>query len=432
MKKAGIPVRLLLLAALSLAPRFLLPFDDAVPKKVKAIRVVGNKRTDELVVQRELSPLIGVPYLKDYADFAFSRLDRLRVFSGIKITPVEEDDGIVLLVEVKETFPIIPSLSLSFSDENGALVGAGFSALNLDKKALFLSGKVVFGGATHVEFKVANPWIRGDKLAYSLDFYHRRRQNEVFDFNETATEIYLTLLRQAGDHLNYGGRISGQYLKSDVPGKTVSAENADFAPGISAFLGYDSRDSWTNPHAGWWGELEVQKVGVFFGDTRFWRFNFDIRRFQPIALHQVLAASSLLTLTSGTLGQDVAVWQQFSVGGANSIRGWELGARSGKSQFLNTLEYRYNVLEPRPLRILGISFYAGAQLAVFADLGCVWNEAAEFMPGRFLGGAGFGLRLILPYVGLSRLDLAWGQPGMSVRFCLGSYEKPVRQRERVR
>jgi hemolysin activation/secretion protein len=145
-----------------------------------------------------------------------------------------------------------------------------------------------------------------------------------------------------------------------------------------------------------------------------------------------LALFSLLTLTTGTLGQDVAVWQQFSVGGANSIRGWELGERSGKNQFLNTLEYRYNFLQPRPFRVLGISLYLGAQLAAFADLGYVWNEASEFQPGKFLGGAGFGLRLIVPYVGLTRLDLAWGQPGMSVRLCVGSYEKPVRQRERVR
>jgi len=432
MKKAGISSRFFLVAGLLLMLVFRAFAQDAVPKKVKAIRIVGNKRTAELVFQRELSPLIGAPYAKDYADFAFSRLDRLRIFSGIKITPVEEEDAIVLLVEVKETFPVIPSVSLSFSDENGALFGAGANVLNLNGKALFMSGRAVFGGATNVELKLANPWIRGDELAYSLDFYYRERQNEAFDFNETAYEIYTTLLRQHKDHLNYGARISAQYLRSDAAGKTVSPDNSDLAPGLSAFVGYDSRDSWTNPRSGWWSELEAQKVGVFFGDTRFWRFNLDVRRFQPVAPHHTLAMFSLLTLTTGTLGRDVAVWQQFSVGGANSLRGWELGVRSGKNQFLNTFEYRYNFFEPRSLRLLGLSFYLGAQLAAFADLGYVWNNATEFMPGKFLGGAGFGLRLIIPYVGLSRLDLAWGQPGLGVRFCLGSYEKPVRQRERVR
>jgi len=432
MKNSSILTRLVFAVLLALLPHFLHSAQANAQKKVKAIRIVGNKRTQDLILQRELSFLIGGPFLKDYADFAVGRLDRLRIFSGIKITPIEEEDGIVLLVEVKETFPIIPSVSISFSDENGVLYGGGISALNLKGEALFLSGKVMFGGATNIEFKLVNPWIRGDKIAYSLDLYYRERRNEIFGFNETVYELYTTFLRQYKDHLNYGVRVSGQYLRSDVDGKTVSADNTDFAPGLSAFLGYDSRDSWTNPHSGWWSELELQKVGVFFGDCRFWRFNLDGRRFHPVAPHHTLAMFSLLTLTTGTVGQDVAVWQQFAVGGANSIRGWELGERSGKNQFLNTLEYRYNFFEPRPLRILGFSFYMGAQLAAFADLGYVWNDGAEFQPGKFLGGAGLGLRLIVPYVGLIRLDLGWGQPGMSIRLCVGSYEKPARQRERVR
>jgi outer membrane protein insertion porin family len=432
MKTSGVRTRLVLAIFLLFSASILLAAQTAAPKRIKAIRIVGNKRTQDIILQRELSSLIGQPFLKDYADFTVNRLDRLRIFSGIKVTPVEEEDGIVLVVEVKETFPIIPSFSLSFSDENGVLIGAGFSALNLKGKALFLSSRVVFGGATNVEFRLVNPWISGDKFAYSLDFYYRERRNEAFDFNETAYEIYTTFLRRYRDRWNYGARISLQYIRSDVPGKTVSADNADYAPGLSAFLGYDSRDSWTNPHSGWWSEFEIQKVGVFFGDCRFWRVNLDARRYQPVAPHHTLALFSLLTLTSGAVGRDVAAWQQFSVGGANSLRGWELGERAGKNQFLNTLEYRYNFFEPRPLRVLGISFFMGAQLAAFADLGYVWTEAPEFRPGNFLGGVGVGLRLIIPYIGLSRLDLAWGQPGVGIRFCIGSYEKPVRQRERVR
>jgi outer membrane protein assembly factor BamA len=401
-------------------------------KKVIAIRVVGNKRTDASVFQRELSPIVGQLFIEDYRNFAVSRLDRLGIFSSIKVTPVEEEDGIVLEVEVKETLSIMPSVSLSISDENGIQFGGGLKALNLKGKAIFLSGRAMFGGATNAEFRLVNPWINGDKLAYSLDFYYRDRRNEVFGFNENAFEFYTTLLRQHDLHLTYGGRINLQSIRSDVPGKTISSSNSDIAPSISGFLGYDSRDSWSNPRSGWWNEIEIQRVGLLFGDTRFWRANLDARRFLPAGPHQALALFSLLTLTSGTVGRDIAPWQQFSVGGSNSIRGWELGERVGKNQFLNTIEYRYNFIEPRTFKIFGLSFYMGAQVAAFADLGCVWNDRQEFRPGNYLGGTGVGLRLIIPYVGLTRFDLAWGQPGMSVRLCLGSYEKPVRQRERVR
>jgi outer membrane protein assembly factor BamA len=251
----------LVCAILFVIPPHFLSAQDPVQKKVKAIRVVGNQRTDESVFERELSPVIGELFVEDYRSYAVGRLDRLGIFSSIKITPIEEEDGIVLLVDVKETLPIMPSVSLSISDENGFQYGGGLKVLNLKGEAIFLSGKAMFGGATNFEFKLVNPWINGDKLSYSLDFYYRDRQNEVFGFNENAFEVYTTFLRQHNLRLNYGGRINLQYLKSDVPGKTISADNSDLAPSISGFLGYDSRDSWSNPRSGWWNEIEIQSVG---------------------------------------------------------------------------------------------------------------------------------------------------------------------------
>jgi outer membrane protein insertion porin family len=405
---------------------------NLLPKKIKAVKIIGNDRTKDYVFRRELSSVIGRPFEQDYLDLAYNRLDRLGIFSGITITPVEEEDGIVLRVEVKETFPILPSVSLSISDENGIQFGGGVKALNLKGEAITMSARALFGGATNLEFRMSNPWITGDKLAYSLDFYYRDRHNAVFDFREKSFEVFTTFSRQSGDSVNYGGRLNFQYLKSDVPGKTLSQDNADFVPNLAIFIGYDTRDSWSNPHTGWWNEVEVLKSGFLTGQSDFWRINFDLRRYQPLAARQTLALFSLLTLTTGTIGRDVAVWQQFGVGGSNSIRGWDLGERVGKNQFLNSIEYRYNVLEPRTFKIFGFSFYLGAQVAAFADIGHVWSERDDFRLGSFLGGAGVGLRLIVPYVGLTRFDLAWGQPGMSVRLYLGGYEKPVKQRERVR
>ncbi len=401
-------------------------------KKIKAIEIIGNQRTQAKILRQELSPLVDQPFGINYLDLAYNRLDRLGIFSGITITPVEESDGIILRIEVKETFPIMPAVSLSFSDENGFQFGAGVNALNLKGQAITMKTMAKFGGATDVEFRLANPWITGDKLAYRLDFFYRRRQNNVFDFNERSFEAFTTFSRQRGYSVSYGGRFNFQYLKSDVAGKTLSRDNDDIVPSLAAFFIYDTRDAWSNPHTGWWNEIEVLRSGFMAGDSNFWRVNFDLRRYQPLADHQTLALFSLLTLTTGKVGRDIAVWQQLNVGGSNSLRGWDLGEKVGKNQFLNTIEYRYNVLEPRTFKIFGFSFYLGAQLAAFADFGHVWSERDDFRLGKFLGGAGVGLRLIVPYVGLTRLDLAWGQPGMSARLCFGTYEKPVRQRERVR
>lgn len=401
-------------------------------KPIKAVKFIGSRYTKEYILERELSSVIGQKYTEEYIHFARGRLDKLGIFSGIKITPIEEEDGIILQIELKETFPVFPFPNLAISDENGLQYGGSLTALNLKGEALFFSLTALFGGATSIESRIINPWILGDNVAYQLDFYYRNRRNKIFDYQERAFEFYSTFSRPLRNHLNVGARLSLQFLKSDIPGKTLSSDNTDMVPNFAIFYQHDSRDVWSSTRRGWWNEVELLKSGFLVGDSRFWRLTFDIRRYQPIASRQTLALFSLLTFTTGALGKDVALWQQYSIGGANSLRGWPLGADSGKSQFLNTVEYRFHLLEPRGFRVFGSSFYLGIQLAAFADLDCVWNDRNELRPRNFLGGTGIGLRLITPLVGVTRIDFAWGKPGFGVSVCFGAYEKSIKQRERVR
>ena len=81
------------------------------------------------------------------------------------------------------------------------------------------------------------------------------------------------------------------------------------------------------------------------------RLNVDVRRYQRLAVGTVLVATSLLTLQSG--GPDVVPsYTDFSLGGSNTVRGWGFNARRGKNQFINSLEYRYTVLDTRAFKRL--------------------------------------------------------------------------------
>jgi hemolysin activation/secretion protein len=163
----------------------------------------------------------------------------------------------------------------------------------------------------------------------------------------------------------------------------------------------------------------------------FWRGNIDIRGYKRITGPHVLALFSLTTLSTGTVGSDMAAWQQFSLGGSSSIRGWDIGKRYGKNQFINTLEYRWNVLEPRKFSFFGINASLGIQLAVFGDIGAVWTEPEEWSHS-FIGGGGLGVRLIIPYVGLARLDFGVGDIKAGIQVHIGAREKADRARMRVR
>jgi outer membrane protein assembly factor BamA len=142
--------------------------------------------------------------------------------------------------------------------------------------------------------------------------------------------------------------------------------------------------------------------------------------------------TSLTTLQSGILGEDIPIYADFHIGGTNTIRGWPLDARSGKNQFINTVEYRYLLTEPRPFSLSFFTAYIGLQLAAFGDFGHAWNETNDFAVNQFIGGYGVGLRVLIPFVDEIRMDVAWGAPGEGMTFHFGIYPKVVMQRQRVR
>ncbi len=408
--------------------------DSLYGKHLREIRITGARYTDTDIITRELASQVGQPYLEENAKKDYNRLDKLDLFSEIRITPRKQDGGVVLDIHVREIFPYLPFLSYEVTDENGFAAGPGLQSVNMFRRDIFLTGSARFGGATNINIFLVNPWITGNHFGYVLEFFRRERFNELDQFNETATELYLTLDSYLGENGRIGGRFIFQAIESDSLGRTLSADNTDIVPTLGFFLGYDSRDLWSNPHTGWWNEIEISRSGGFLGgDSDFWRLNLDLRRYVPVMRRHTLALFSLTTLTTGTVGQDIAPWQDFSIGGTNSVRGWELDTRRGKNQFLNTAEYRVTVVRPRVFTLpFGLSFDIGLQLAAFGDLGVAWNESDQFKTDNFIGGYGAGVRFLVPFVNMFRFDFADGQSGKSFQVHIGSFAKPVAQRFRVR
>jgi outer membrane protein assembly factor BamA len=296
---------------------------------------------------------------------------------------------------------------------------------------IFLTGLARFGGATNVTLFLENPWFTGNHFSYTLEANRRERDNQLDNFLETSTEISLRLGSYIGEAGRIGALLGFQSIESDSAGKTLSGDNRDIVGSVGFFVGYDTRDLWSNPHTGWWNQFEVTKVGGFPGfDSDFWLFNFDVRRYVPIVNRHTLALFSLLTLTSG---DKIAPWQDFHLGGTNSVRGWDLDSRRGKHQFINTAEYRYTFVQPRLLSLpFGLTFDLGLQLALFGDWAVAWDKSDEFKIDNSIAGYGAGVRLLVPFVSQFRFDFAAGESGMGVFVRIGSFPKPVAQRNRIR
>lgn len=433
---------LLLAAFLALGPAIASADVDASAlaayenRTITAVDVTGYRVTKEYVIRRELETRAGEPFHVETALADVARLDNLSVFAQIGIEATPDDQGVRLVFRFKEMPALIPWLGFSFTEEDGFSGGPKVSALNLAGRDISLSARAYFGGAQQYSASLSWPWISGNHRSFNFNGARLERTDTLNDFQETSKEF----TPKAGTYLGKHGRLEGKFslfrMDSDVDGKTLSPDNRDVLLRVASTLGWDTRDSWTNPRQGWQNELELWHTGGFLGgDGDFWSMNLDLRRWFPTANHQRLLVSSLLSLQSGTVGEDIPVYLIYRMGGANSIRGYSIGELGktlyGKDQLIGTAEYSFNVLPLRRWDFWKFAVRLGLDFALFADAGIAWSESREFAMDRARAGGGVGLRLLVPGSEMVRFDVGWSPEG-GFHFHFASGSKPVAQRNRLR
>ncbi len=408
------------------------PEDYPYGKIVRDIRIRGLHNTKESLVRSQLISRIGCVYTKETEKQDRRWLERLKAFSSVRTDAMAVDDGVILIIEILELPVFVPFPTLNVSSENDASGGFGARLKNILQEAGVLSGSAKFGGLTEADLSLEAPWTRQTRGRYSIKYNYRDRINRDDSFRENSHELDLKI----GISLHADWMLSGRFgflsMGSNIPGVTLSPGGRDNTPALGAVLEYDGRDSLFNPRDGWQGILDITQNGGFLGgEGDFVTTRIDVRRYQPVASRHGLVFFSYAAFQSGAVGEDVPEYRDYQIGGTNSVRGWDPNARRGENQFLNTLEYRFELLPPRTLRISKYSFPIGLQLAGFADLGTAWSQGSGFTRNMIAGG-GFGLRVIAPFVNVVRLDLGFGQTGALLRPHIHLREKAQYSRDRIR
>lgn len=398
-------------------------------QRVVEIRVEGLQRTPREFVINQMASRAGEPDSEEKRRLDFLYLDRLGIFSLIRIEAEPAPEGVVLRVRLEETYPVAPYASVTTTQDNGLAAGPALGAINVFGRAYKANAAVEFGGSTNVYARLASPQLTRSPWSFTASYARAQRDNPVFDFTETSTNAGLAVRYQFRPDLLLAMKAEFLSLRSKESGVTLDASGQDLIGSISAGLRYDTRNSWSNPAHGWFLEAGVSRHGVRGGHGGWWRAELDARRYQTIAGRHGAAVFSLFSLQSGQPGVELPIYMTYGIGGANTVRGWPVGARQGKHQWLNTLEYRYQWVRLRPVRLFGrFRVYWGLQFALYGDLGTAWSAASDFSR-NFIGGAGYGVRLIIPYAGMIRFDRAIGS---GFRPAYGAGERADLWRERIR
>ncbi len=382
---------------------------------IMEITIAGNHVTKDWVIGREVWASEGKELDPDLVQEDITRLENLAIFGSVLVTIAPIEGGVTLNYSFTEMPWIIPYPAMSYTEENGFSLGVGVASPNFAGRDIMLSGSAVFGGSTMYKISASNPWITGNHVSAGVLAFHQTRRNELLDFNQTSDMVNLN----SGKYIGQNGRLKvygGYYgVGSDQPNKTLSADNHDDLWFGAVSLGYDGRDSWRSPHKGWHNEVALLYMG---GAANTWTVGVDVRRYHPVGERQTIATGPYLGLQSGTVGEEIPEYMQYFIGGANSVRGYELEKLGkeifGKNQFLYTLEYRYLAIPTRPVKILKWTFSLGLELATFGDVGVAWSDPAEFNLDRTRSGYGVGVRLLVPGLDSLRFDVARSEEGNTV------------------
>jgi len=411
-------------------------FDDDITfgMAIKEIRLEGNNDTRDDIILAVLASKEGEVYTRETAMLDRKWLVQLGVFTSLFFDTIEEADSVVLIVKMTEVNKYTPAPIIKVTDENGLSVGASISTPNALGYAAKASAFFTVGGATNFGVRLKDPWIPGRSwlVGYQIDYVHSERTNELYSFGETSDDLFVQFQRNFTNRIRWGPQAFYVTVKSDSTDITLSPDNRDHIPGFGVFLRFDGRNMPIYPTRGWWTDLNVKKFGLGGVDTDYWQVNLDVRRYLELgSVYNSLAFYSLTTLSSGEVGVDIPVYMQFNLGGANSVRGWDLGSREGKNQFINTLEYWHVLMGYKKWKVWFFKWAMGFQAGVFGDVGTAWSTNEQFHQ-NWIGGGGIGFRLILPGSVLFRFDVAAGESGVSLGLFISGREKAVAQRDRVR
>jgi outer membrane protein assembly factor BamA len=345
------------------------------------------------------------------------------------------ETGLVLHIEVKEKYYILPLPKLNRDEDNHYSYGAELTVDNLaglnqqlqvryeTEDATGLSG----GQVKTYTLGYGYPRVQGTAYSFRTDITATDTPAELSE-NEVLTSVYHQDAWVASVQLSRWLNRTGPSVGWQVGGNVVwRRNNYDYvsgaqtdrfldsqAVGISMHLEYiDVHDylySRSGVDVGYDGEYGAPVLG---SDTLYTRHQFFYRKYLLIAgaEHQNLDMQVRLGLSSGDMFVGDAY--AYTLGGSKTLRGYPTGTFTGNAFVVANLQYL------RPL--FG---YNGFRGVVFADIGNTYPSNNELHLGDLHWDVGVGLRLRLrSFVKVDlRVDAAYAYDTGEWRYFAGTKE----------
>ncbi|MFA0746205.1 MAG: hypothetical protein EORIYHIE_000074 [Candidatus Fervidibacter sp.] len=415
--------------------------------KVASVKIdLGQKpKTKEKVVWRELQLRPGQIYNQRVIEEDRRRLFFLDIFEEVIVDWRDVEDpktgelGVEVTYKLKEKKTGLANIGLGYSSRDEIVGFAAIQDTNFRGLGQHLRLMVEFFDRKGFDFYYYRPWIDNKRTGFAINIFDRSFYREPTTalvlgggqgtitedllFSEIRRGIRLSARRPQGDYLWHELKLRTEkvyFQQRRIVGGTIEqvGGKADqgWVTGIAYSRLFDTRDFPFDPSKGTYFEGELELAPKLFGESRsFAKLLIDWRRYIPQGKNTVFATRLLL----GTAIGSVPIFENFFVGGAETLRGYTIDRFVGRNMVVFNAELRRR-------------FRKELQGVLFLDIGDAFGgpnsldlKAAQAGTPkrrdalRLKVGYGFGVRFVTPF-GLLRFDFGFGEEGSRTHFSVGS------------
>lgn len=413
----------------------------------------GNKKTKDYVILREFNQKKGQPFNKFLVRRSVEKVYNLGYFDDVNVRLLEGStpDKVVIEIDVLEHKTGTITLGAGYSDSDGFVGIVEVGEDNLRGTGDKIKVHWEFGGtAGYKNYSVSylRPWIDSKGTSLGLTIFDR--EDTYTDYNSDGDEISQYVKTQKGINVSLG-RQTGEYTrdyvtletrkdgwkfdedensgynyaegagegsdpakygsytwnndKYDFKGDNYIENNFGRTNSVSWQKVYDSRDNIYDPKRGKRVSATVQWAGHGLGgDFDYYKFTGEYRNYKAIGNNQVIAFRARLGWAQG----DVPYSALYTLGGADTLRGFEDDQFRGKKMYNATLEYRVPIFN----KVTGV---------LFTDMGDAWDAPHVTWyddDKSFNISVGAGVRISTP-IGPIRLDYGVSKDDNKFHFSFG-------------
>jgi outer membrane protein insertion porin family len=375
---------------------------------VKSIQFLGVKDTNPMVLYRELHTQKTKGVRQDILELDYLAVSSLPYYSSISLPQFQyissEDIRIMYRVKEKKVNRFDFGLEELEKDQGLAL----FSRVHLHHVLIysdFLQIQAQLGYLNQFDFRTykvhyRQPWLLnryhfemdlGVYTSYRSELY--QNDTTVYDTVRTGGRFFLvrplkSLFLKAG---------AGVYSEAVYPQETSEFQRYK-VNAVSIYLEYLKVKYPLNPKEGVKSRLSLERGGNVFGNTLggvdFMRLSYFFTHYVPIHPSITLAYRFFGGYYKKSDTMDTFETEKFSLGGANTLRGYKELALFGNYRLSFNIEPRFHISKS----LVGV---------VFLDAGYIVDSVSMMHVGNLRTGYGAGLRFLKTFLPI-RLDLAYG------------------------